>query len=164
MYHEFDADAVAALLGIGKDDLPHGLILHGTYDMPDKVRDWRDRLANARVASAAFNVVIGDHEGVTVWYTPVLGPSMAATAVHCACVLGARRGSHFVFVQSCSRSAGGRCARRHGGVVANRACRCLSDSFCRQNRREGLEGVPEANETTHYCCRLPARHTLHRLD
>lgn len=90
MYQGFDADAVSRLLGIGPDDRPHGLIVHGTYNFPTKIRRWRDRLTDARVASNAFNVVIGQVDGVTLWYTPVLGPSMAAYALHSACVLGAK--------------------------------------------------------------------------
>jgi uridine phosphorylase len=76
------------MLGIDAEDTPDGLILHGIYDMPQQARRWRDRLADARVAQKAFNIVIGKHEARTIWYTPVLGGPMAALAVHCAAVLG----------------------------------------------------------------------------
>jgi len=88
MYHGFDAAAVRGLLGIGPNDSPTGLILHGVYDMPGFARRWRDRLANARVAPSAFNLVIGEHLGHTLWYAPVLGGPLAAFALHCAAVLG----------------------------------------------------------------------------
>lgn len=90
MYHEFDAASVRDLLGITPTDTPVGLVLHGIYNMPYYVRRWRDRLSNARAASNAFNLVIGDHDGTTIWYAPVLGAPMAALIVHCAAVLGAK--------------------------------------------------------------------------
>jgi uridine phosphorylase len=90
VYQEFDQAAVRALLGIDEADDPAGLILHGTYDMPTHADRWRDRLANARVATRAFNIVIGEVDDVILWYTPVLGAPMAAMAAHCAAVLGAR--------------------------------------------------------------------------
>jgi uridine phosphorylase len=91
MYQTFDATAVEGLLGIGPADRPQGLILHGTYNMPQKAREWRDRLGNARVAAKAFNVVIGEHAGQTIWYVPALGASMAAFALHCAAILDVKR-------------------------------------------------------------------------
>ena len=90
MYHEFDAASVRDLLGITPKDTPVGLVLHGIYDMPYYVRRWRDRLSNARAASNAFNLVIGEEHGVTIWYAPVLGAPMAALIAHCAAVLGAK--------------------------------------------------------------------------
>lgn len=90
MYHAFDQAAVHALLGTGPKDKPKGLILHGVYDMPEYVQRWRDRLANARVAQKAFNIVIGEYDGVTVWYAPLLGAPMAAMVTHCASVAGAQ--------------------------------------------------------------------------
>ncbi len=90
MYHAFDAPAVCKLLGVQPGDAPHGLILHGIYDMDAAARHWRDRLANARVAGNAFNIVIGAWGDRTIWYAPVLGAPLAAFAVHCAAVLGAR--------------------------------------------------------------------------
>ena len=88
MYHAFDATQVRSLIDIGPEDALHGLIVHGVYDMPDMVRRWRDRLANARVAGDAFNIVIGEHSGHTIWYAPVLGAPLAAFVTHCAAVLG----------------------------------------------------------------------------
>ena len=82
MYQGFDADAVANLLGVGPADTPHGLILHGTYNFPTKIRRWRDRLTDARVSKNAFNVVIGQVDGVTLWYTPVLGQQYPLTIAH----------------------------------------------------------------------------------
>jgi len=91
MYRAFTPPAIAELLGIDLEaDHPVGLILHGCYDMPAATQRWRDRLANARVARKAFNVVIGRHGDATVWYVPVLGAPLAAFAVHGACALGAR--------------------------------------------------------------------------
>jgi uridine phosphorylase len=90
MYREFDAPSVQKMLGIDVEDTPDGLILHGIYDMPQQARRWRDRLAEARVARKAFNIVIGNHEERTIWYAPVLGGPMAALVVHCAAVLGVR--------------------------------------------------------------------------
>lgn len=90
MYQTFDAPAVHQLLGTQPEDAPWGLILHGIYDMANAARHWRDLLANARVAANAFNIVIGEHRGKTIWYAPVLGAPLAAFAVHCAAVLGAR--------------------------------------------------------------------------
>lgn len=90
MYHTFDADAVLALLGIEANDAPSGVILHGLYDMPGAVRHWSGILANARTAHNAFNIVIGEYQGQTLWYAPVLGAPLAAFAAHCAAVLGAR--------------------------------------------------------------------------
>jgi uridine phosphorylase len=91
MYRAFDQPAIAELLGIDPEaDRPVGLILHGCYDMPSAALRWRDRLADARVARKAFNLVIGRHEGATLWYAPVIGAPMAALVVHCACALGAR--------------------------------------------------------------------------
>lgn len=92
MYRTFDPPAICDLLGIDPAaDLPMGLILHGCYDMPAAARRWRDRLADARVARKAFNLVIGRHGDITLWYVPVLGAPLAAFAVHCACALGVRR-------------------------------------------------------------------------
>ena len=90
MYHAFDGAVIARLLGIQAEDAPDGLILHGVYDMPAAARLWRDRLAGARVAPKAFNIVIGEHRGLTLWYAPVLGAPMAAFVVHGAALLGAR--------------------------------------------------------------------------
>lgn len=91
MYRAFTPAAICNLLGIDPaTDLPAGLILHGTYDLPEHVQVWRDRLTDARVARQAFNVVIGEYHGVTIWYVPVLGAPLAAFAVHGACALGAR--------------------------------------------------------------------------
>jgi len=90
MYHQFDEAAVRALLGIGPEDAPLGLIVHGTYNLPERVRRWRDRLSNARAAPNAFNLVIGEHQGVTLWYAPVLGSPMVAFVAHCAGVLGVK--------------------------------------------------------------------------
>lgn len=91
MYRTFDRAAICDLLGIDPvADLPAGLILHGCYDMPAAAQRWRDRLADARVARKAFNLVIGRHGDATVWYAPVLGAPLAALAVHGACALGAR--------------------------------------------------------------------------
>lgn len=91
MYRTFDRTAICDLLGIDPEaDLPTGLIVHGCYDMPSAARRWRDRLADARVAPRAFNVVIGQYGGATIWYVPVLGAPLAAFAVHGACTLGAR--------------------------------------------------------------------------
>jgi uridine phosphorylase len=90
VYQQFDRDAVCALLGLTPADAPAGLILHGVYDMPSHVRQWRDRLANARVAGQAFNVVVGEYRGATIWYAPVLGAPLAAFVTHCAAMLGVR--------------------------------------------------------------------------
>lgn len=90
MYHAFDRAAVCDLVGLSPEDSPAGLILHGLYDMPTAVQHWRDRLAHARVPRNAFNIVVGEHEGLTLWYAPVLGAPMAAFVVHAAAVLGAR--------------------------------------------------------------------------
>jgi uridine phosphorylase len=90
VYQQFDRDAVCSLLGVTPADTPAGLILHGVYDMPEHAQIWRDRLANARVAGKAFNVVIGEYRGATVWYVPVLGAPLAAFATHCAAVMGVR--------------------------------------------------------------------------
>ncbi len=90
MYQTFDQTAIRALLGIDEADDPAGLVLHGTYNMPTHARRWRDRLTRARVAAKAFNIVVGEADGVTLWYAPVLGAPMAAMAVHCAAALGAR--------------------------------------------------------------------------
>ena len=90
MYREFDAASVRDLLGIAPQDMPLGLILHGIYDMPGFARRWRDRLSNARVAAKAFNIVIGEHQGRTIWYVPVLGAPLAAFIVHCAAVIGVK--------------------------------------------------------------------------
>ena len=90
MYHQFDEQAVRRLLGIGPEDAPVGLILHGVYDMPRFARRWRDRLTDARVAPRAFNLVIGEHQGATLWYAPVIGGPMAGFVLHCAGVLGVK--------------------------------------------------------------------------
>lgn len=90
MYHEFDEAAVRSLLGISVEDSPVGLIVHGVYDMPRFAQRWRDRLTNARVAPSAFNLVIGQHQDVTLWYAPVIGAPMAAFVLHCAGVLGVK--------------------------------------------------------------------------
>jgi uridine phosphorylase len=90
MYQAFDAPAVHQLLGTRPEDAPRGLILHGIYDMANAARHWRDRLAKARVAENAFNIVIGEHHDKTIWYAPVLGAPLAAFAAHCAAILGAR--------------------------------------------------------------------------
>lgn len=87
MYHEFDAEGVRSLLGIAPRDAPTGLILHGTYNIPEFVQRWCERLGDSRVAPSAFNLVIGEHRGATLWYAPVLGAPMAAFVVHCAAVL-----------------------------------------------------------------------------
>jgi len=88
VYHEFDEAAVRGLLGIAVEDRPVGLIVHGVYDMPRFAQRWRDRLTHARVAPNAFNLVIGEHQGATLWYAPVIGGPMAAFVLHCAGVLG----------------------------------------------------------------------------
>ncbi len=90
MYHAFDQAAVRAMLGVTSEDTPKGLILHGVYAMPESAQRWRDRLANARVAKRAFNLVIGEYNGATVWYAPLLGAPMAAMVTHCAAVAGAQ--------------------------------------------------------------------------
>jgi uridine phosphorylase len=90
LYRQFDCASVCNLLGITPDDVPAGLILHGTYDMPRHAGEWRDRLANSHVAANAFNLVIGEYGGVKLWYAPVLGSSMAAFITHCAAVAGVR--------------------------------------------------------------------------
>jgi len=90
VYQQFDQAAVQALLGITANDAPGALLLHGVYNMPHAIQVWRDRLANARTAPKAFNVVIGEVEGVTVWYAPVLGAPLAAFVTHAAAVMGAR--------------------------------------------------------------------------
>jgi len=90
MYQTFDAPAVHQLLGTQPEDAPWGLIVHGIYDMANAARHWRDRLANARVAANAFNIIIGEYQDKTLWYAPVLGAPLAAFAAHCAAVLGAR--------------------------------------------------------------------------
>jgi len=43
VYHEFDEAAVRDLLGIGIEDSPVGLVVHGVYDMPRFAQRWRDR-------------------------------------------------------------------------------------------------------------------------
>jgi len=91
VYQEFGIEQVRDLLRIGESDEPAGLIVHGIYEMPKMARRWRDRLTNARVAPNAFNLVIGEHRGVTIWYAPVLGAPLAAFALHCAAVLGVKR-------------------------------------------------------------------------
>jgi len=90
MYRELDCQGICDLMGIAPDDAPDGLILHGLYDMPCAVQRWRDRLADARVPRQVFNVAIGEHRGLTLWYAPVLGAPMAAFVVHSAAALGAR--------------------------------------------------------------------------
>jgi len=90
MYHAFDQPAVRSLLGIGVEDSPVGLIVHGVYGMPAFAQRWRDRLTNARTAPNAFNLVIGEYHGVTLWYAPVLGAPLAGFALHCAAVLGVK--------------------------------------------------------------------------
>lgn len=90
MYRQFDDAAVQALVGVMPDDAPGALLIHGVYNMPPAVQAWRDRLTHARTASRAFNIVIGEVDGVTVWYAAVLGAPMAAFAVHAAALLGAR--------------------------------------------------------------------------
>jgi uridine phosphorylase len=91
VYQSYDATAVRQMLGISKVDTPQALILHGTYNMPEKAAAWSDRLANARLAPRAFNVLVGEHAGRTLWYAPVLGAPMAAFVLHGACVLGVQR-------------------------------------------------------------------------
>jgi len=41
VYHEFDEAAVRGLLGIGVEDRPVSLIVHGVYDMPRFAQRWR---------------------------------------------------------------------------------------------------------------------------
>ena len=91
MYRDFDEKGIRDLLGITAEDTPDALIVHGTYDIPVEVALWCDRLTNARVAPDAFNIVIGEHGGSTVWCVPVLGGPLAAYALHCAGVLGVNR-------------------------------------------------------------------------
>jgi uridine phosphorylase len=91
MYQSYDAAAIHGLLGITPADDPHALIVHGTYDMPDRVEAWKPWVGNAHVAGRIFNLVIGQHQGKTVWYAPVLGAPLAAFVVHCACALGCKR-------------------------------------------------------------------------
>ncbi|MBN1401585.1 MAG: hypothetical protein JXA74_12150 [Anaerolineae bacterium] len=91
MYQSYDAPAVRQVMGLAEADTPQALILHGTYNMPEKVAAWTDRLTNARVAQRVFNILVGEHAGRTLWYAPVLGAPMAAFALHAACVLGVQR-------------------------------------------------------------------------
>lgn len=91
MYQSYDAPAVRELLGTDPSDDPHALIVHGTYNMPDKVQAWMSRVHDAHVARRIFNLVIGQHQGKTIWYAPVLGAPLAAFMVHCACVLQTTR-------------------------------------------------------------------------
>lgn len=87
MYRELTAEVLLRELGVGIEEVPHGLIVMGKIDFLGVLAEWSERLEQPR-ALQFFHMLLGNYQGVRVLFAVTYGAAMTSEAVHIAGLAG----------------------------------------------------------------------------
>lgn len=86
LYGDYEAEDWCRVLAIAADEIPDVLILHGEWEPQPAIDRWAERLDTCR--RAAWNLLLGTHDGLRLGFTVAHGGPSTAVSVHPFAVMG----------------------------------------------------------------------------
>lgn len=87
MYRELTAEVMLREVGLGADEVPHGLIVVGKIDFLSVLAEWSAQLEQTRTLDF-FHMLVGYYRNTRVLFAVTYGGAMTSEVVHIAGLVG----------------------------------------------------------------------------